>query len=153
MAIDITPTVDQVGTVLRARTVDSNGAELGTFTDDTRPTGSEVTAYIADAVAELTVSLPDTLTETQEAFAKRLAAIRAAMFVEIALHPDSDANEGSAYARLKELFDSGWGKLGDRVNDGTGRDGRMVSAPLVTPFSTDGTEYDGTNFVDLIVGP
>lgn len=135
MSIDITPTVDQVGTVLRARTADANGNELGTFTEDTRPTDDEVTSYIEDAVAELTVRLPDELTETQQAFGKRLAAIRAAMFVEISLHPDSDANDGSAYARLEKIFDSGWAALSGRIEDGEGFDGRLVSVPLETPYT------------------
>lgn len=130
-----TPSVDDVGSILRARTVDHNGNELGTFTTDTRPTGGEVENFIADAVGELTVRLPDDLTDVQEAFVKRLTAIRAAMFVEISLHPDSDQNEGSAYARLEKMFDQGWAALSARLEDGTGRDGRLVSVPLESPYS------------------
>jgi hypothetical protein len=36
------PSVLDVAALLRARTKDVNGVEVGTFTDDTRPTSSQV---------------------------------------------------------------------------------------------------------------
>lgn len=38
--IDITPSVANVAALLRARTKDVNGDEIGTFNDDTRPTSA-----------------------------------------------------------------------------------------------------------------
>ena len=36
------PSVADVAALLRGRTKDSNGVEVGTFNDDTRPTSSQV---------------------------------------------------------------------------------------------------------------
>lgn len=38
--IDIAPSVLDVAALMRARTKDSNGIEVGTFNDDTRPTSA-----------------------------------------------------------------------------------------------------------------
>ena len=40
--IDIMPSVADVGALLRVRTKDINGEEVGTFNDDTRPTSAQV---------------------------------------------------------------------------------------------------------------
>lgn len=50
---DITPTVDQVASLLRTRTVTEGGAELSTFDETTRPKASEVLTIAATAVSGL----------------------------------------------------------------------------------------------------
>jgi hypothetical protein len=44
--IDIAPSVADVAALLRARTKDVNGEEIGTFNDDTRPTSAQVLTLI-----------------------------------------------------------------------------------------------------------
>lgn len=135
-APDWTPELTDVGAILRARTrSDDSGEELGTFNTTTRPTGAEMQAFIDFAVSEITLRLPDTLDERFQAFVRRLVAIRAAMQAEISLEPDRVNGDDSAYARLKEMFDSGWTSLMDAVGDqGTGGDVlRLVALPLTTP--------------------
>jgi integrase len=51
--IDIAPSVLDVAALLRARTKDSNGMEVGTFNDDTRPTSAQVLTLIDQAVADV----------------------------------------------------------------------------------------------------
>jgi len=51
--IDITPSVADVAALLRARTKDINGDEIGTFNDDTRPTSSQALTLIGEAVADI----------------------------------------------------------------------------------------------------
>ena len=47
------PTSDEVAVLLRARTKDTDGRELGRFTDDTRPTGEQVGELIATAAQQV----------------------------------------------------------------------------------------------------
>ena len=56
MAYDWAPSVEDVGALLRARTIKSEtGEELGTFTDETRPTSTAVVSLI-DAATDDVVS-------------------------------------------------------------------------------------------------
>jgi hypothetical protein len=50
---DITPSVADVAALLRARTKDVNGDEIGTFNDDTRPTSAQVITLIDEAVVDI----------------------------------------------------------------------------------------------------
>lgn len=137
MADDITPALTDVGAILRARTRNDEGVELGTFTADTRPTGTEVDAFIAQATAEVRLRLPADIPADLEPFVKRLIAIRSAMFAELSFDPDR-TDETSAYDRLGEMFESGMqallGSLDDRGED-VDAGGRMVSATVVSPYS------------------
>lgn len=87
------PTVDEVGNMLRMRTIDSNGNEVGTFTSDTRPTYEQADEAIDQAVQDLypifkaivpdapinaTNSSPEAYREAVSA----LAATRAALIIE-----------------------------------------------------------------------
>lgn len=111
-ATDITPTLDEVGALIKARTRDDDGNELGTFTDDTRPTGDEVTDFVTFAVSEVTLRIPASgdLPDALIAYARRLVAIRAAMSVELSFDPDRTGDD-TAYARLKEWYDTGMAGL------------------------------------------
>jgi hypothetical protein len=55
--IDITPSVADVAVLLRARTKDVNGVEVGTFNDDTRPSSSQTITLIEEAVADIQVRM------------------------------------------------------------------------------------------------
>lgn len=104
---DFTPSLSDIGAVLRARTRDENGNELGTFTEGTRPTDDEVDALIPSAVAEVLLHIPDDeVSDRLIGYAKYLVSLRVGMAIELSYNPDQTA-EGSAYARLKELFDAG----------------------------------------------
>jgi hypothetical protein len=100
------PTVEQVALLLRARTKDSNGTEVGTFDDDTRPTGDQVEEQIDAAMALVGIRFApvgDMPTEAQTAFAT-LVAYRAALRVEKSYFPEQVRSDRSAYAQLREEY-------------------------------------------------
>jgi hypothetical protein len=134
----VTPTRGDVGSVLRARTrSDATGNEIGTFDATTRPTGTEVDEYISLAVDDviLRIPAPDDLPDNLARIAKRIATIRAAMFVEIALEGDRTTDSDSVYARLKELYDTGMAGLNDVLEDTSagGANFRFADMSLTTP--------------------
>jgi hypothetical protein len=124
------PSPVEVGTLLRARTVDDTGAQQDTFNEKTQPTGAQVEGLAAQAqatVAAHTGPLPDELHPQ----ARHVATLYAAMLVELSYYPEQATELGSAYGRLKELYDAALETLLSAVLDGTpGRKG-IYSIPLV----------------------
>lgn len=143
----ITPTLADVGSILRARTrSDVSGDESGTFDTSTRPTAAQVNAMMATAEAEVVVHCPadlSTLNERLCSFAKRMVALRCAMFVELSLYPDQSVESDSVYALLERDYERLTKTFLTAMADGDGSNlGRsaMRSATLVTPFSGDDLE-------------
>jgi hypothetical protein len=100
------PTIDDVALLLRARTKDSTGAEVGTFDDETRPTGDQVDAHIDAAMALVGIRfgpLDNLPVEAQTAFAS-LVAYRAALRVEKSYFPEQVRSDRSAYMQLREEY-------------------------------------------------
>lgn len=100
------PSVDQVALLIRARTKDAQGNEVGTFDDETRPTGEDVEKQIDAAIALVGVRFPAPAlmtAEQVEAFAS-LVAYRAAMRVEKSYFPEQVRSDRSAYTQLREEY-------------------------------------------------
>jgi len=100
------PSVEDVALLLRARTKDSNGTEVGTFDDETRPTGDQVEGHIDAAMALVGIRFGpvETMpTEAQTAFAS-LVAYRAALRVEKSYFPEQVRTDRSAYTQLREEY-------------------------------------------------
>lgn len=106
------PTVDDVGALLRARTQDSHDDELGTFTDDTRPTAEEVQIIIAQATSivlgrtgkmdspPMTCdTAPDLRTNAQTAI-----TMLAVMLVELSYFPEQVRSDRSAFEDYRSLW-------------------------------------------------
>lgn len=93
-----------VAVLLRARTKDENGNELGDWTEQTRPTYEQVAEQIEIARALLhaeTGPVPDACAEGAES----AIALLAAMLVEQSYFPEQVAAANlSAYDRLQELY-------------------------------------------------
>lgn len=103
--IDWLPSSDDVAAILRARTKDDNGRELGVWTDATRPTGPEVDVLIAQAadfVAAAIGGVPDRCAGAAGA----AVLLRAAMLVELSYFPEQVRSDRSPYPELKELYDT-----------------------------------------------
>jgi hypothetical protein len=100
------PTVDQVALLLRARTKDSAGNEVGTFDSDTRPTDVECNAQIDAAMGLVGVRFPPTsgMTAEQVTGFQALVAYRAAMRIEKSYWPEQVRSDRSAYAQLREEY-------------------------------------------------
>jgi hypothetical protein len=100
------PTVEQVALLLRARTKDSQGNEVGTFDDDTRPTGDQVDEQIDAAMGLVGIRFPatDKMTPEQVVAFQALVAYRAALRVEKSYFPEQVRSDRSAYAQLREEY-------------------------------------------------
>jgi hypothetical protein len=91
--VDITPTVDSVAQILRARTKDDQGQELGTFTAATRPTDVQVSGLIATAQADVIAQTGPLLGVLTQEAARSAVAMRTAMLVELSYFPEQVRNE------------------------------------------------------------
>lgn len=119
----ITPSIAEVGALIRKRTRLPGGQEVGTFDDRTRPTASEVTPLIARAARHVSINVGERFEEWGPgllATAKDAAASFAALYVEQSYYgegssPDSsDADQLGRIARetLAALMrDGGRGRL------------------------------------------
>ena len=101
---DYTPAVADVGALLRSRTVDTNGAELGTFTPQTRPTEAQVVYLIQTAVGEVEARVGADLQASLHGLARTAATYRAASLVEISYFPEQVATGRSPYDQLHTLW-------------------------------------------------
>lgn len=126
------PSVDEVGHYLRARTTDRDGNEIGTFDSTTRPTEEQVETYIHDAIAEITTRVGSTFFKEEFAItAANLAAIRAAMSVELSFYPEQISEGQSSYNSLAELYDKGVMALARAIRDGSPDRKGFFSIPVV----------------------
>jgi len=99
------PLVSDVGAILRARTKDSNGNELGTFTTTTRPTFNQVQILISDAARDVTGLVDYDIPEESYPQARSVIALGAALLVELSYFPEQVASNRSPYDQLKALYD------------------------------------------------
>lgn len=101
------PTTADVGALLRARTKDVNGNELGTFNSDTRPTDEEVDLIIGNASSDVYAELGevDALeNESLQTAVSRLIALRAAMLIELSYFPEQVQNDRSPFEHLRDMY-------------------------------------------------
>lgn len=94
-----TPTVDDVAALIRARTKDNNGNELGTFTADTRPTEDQAQQAIDHQVTLLHSQVGYIGAECDEV-ATMAAAYGAAAEIELSYFPEQARREMSPYSFL-----------------------------------------------------
>lgn len=99
------PSISDVGAILRNRTRNAVGSELGTFTSETTPTDQQVYYYISQALDDVSTvvgtDVPDALIDE----VKRLTALRTAMYVELFTFPEQVAQNRSNYPQIKALYD------------------------------------------------
>jgi hypothetical protein len=132
------PTLDDVASLIRARTVDVNGNELGTFTPTTtRPTDDQVSNLVGQAVRDVGAIVGETVPEKIRPEVARVAAIRAAMLVELSFFPSQIGTPRSQYAMLKDLWEEAVGT--------PGKPGRLVYA--VSQATDDSVDLAGTGRV------
>lgn len=106
-AVNWRPTVDEVATLIRARTVDENGNEVGTFNNLTTPSYEQADELIDKAVEDLypifksTVAdapvPPNASIEAYREAVSALAAARTAILVELTHYGKEVANSNSPY--------------------------------------------------------
>jgi hypothetical protein len=95
-----------VATLLRARTKDSNGQELGYWSDETRPTINQVLEYIRLACGELLLCTGAWLPPQLWMLSEHVIALKTALLIELAYWPEQIMTDQSSYLELKKLFDA-----------------------------------------------
>lgn len=105
LALDYSPSVDQVGALLRTRTTErGSSGEAGTFTENTRPTHDEVVDLIDLATRDVQIKLGTTIPAALVQDARQTIALRAAMLVELSFYGDQISVSRSPYTELKALY-------------------------------------------------
>lgn len=158
---DWKPNVQEVASLLRARTKDGLGNEVGTFTANTRPNVDQVTMMIDLAANEVAVAvgaeIPDALGEGTDVDNLRETAtyvtiLLAAMNVELSYFPEQIQSDRSPYNAYERQLARVMKLLVEAVAEaGGGGGGGSVSSPnpLVShgfPTDTGGMIGWGTGF-------
>jgi hypothetical protein len=104
---DLAPTIADVAALIRARTKDSNGNELGTFTADTRPTDVQAQEAIDHAVVLVHLKV-GAIGDGCASVAKMCATYGAAAEIELSYFPEQARADRSPYtfliARWEEIL-------------------------------------------------
>jgi CheY-like chemotaxis protein len=106
------PTVDEIGALLRARTQNGDDNEIGTFTSDTRPTDDQVQSIImmaqsvvVGAVGDLDALVCGTADQVRTQ-ARFMMALLASMLVELSYFPGQIETGNSPYPHYRDMFDA-----------------------------------------------
>jgi hypothetical protein len=117
MATQWAPDVQDVANLLRARTVNKNGSETGTFNGDTRPSDVEVQGLIdqayndvVDAIGQIDV-VPANLVNSVSS----IITVGAAMMVELSYYPEQVGTGRSPYAQLAAQYKDKLCRLQDAI--------------------------------------
>jgi hypothetical protein len=100
----LTPTLDDVAALLRARTYDANGVQVGQFTGSTRPSAAHVQELIDFAAGDVLARAGVGIAEQYWPEARRLAALRAAALVESSFFPEQLDSDRSAYKEYTAAY-------------------------------------------------
>lgn len=106
-----------VAAILRARTKDSTGRELGVWSDDTRPTLDQVGELIVLAAQHVQGAVGGVIDVCADA-ATSACALRAALLVELSYFPEQVRSDRSPYPELRDLYDQAETALRTCVSSG-----------------------------------
>ncbi len=130
--LDWVPTPSDVAAILRARAKDDFGNELGTFTDETRPTAGQVTDLTGLPASKIEGAI-GAVPEALQPLARHVAALAVACRVELTFFPEQINTGRSPYAQLKASYDEEFKQLLQAVADikdgGEVGDGDEVASP------------------------
>lgn len=132
-----TPTVAQVAALLARRTLtrlSGGGQEVGTFNNDTVPTGDTVELLITEAVSEVSsavgVSICWLPNETDHSAlgvlhkaAREVARLLTAMNIELSYFPEQIQGGHSSYEALERRYNSSLKRLTEAVGEACGGGG------------------------------
>jgi hypothetical protein len=111
----LTPTLDDVAALLRARTYDANGVQVGQFTGSTRPSAAHVQELIDFAAGDVVARTGADIPEKYWPEARRLAALQAAALVESSFFPEQLDSDHSAYRQYTAAYLDGIRALAELV--------------------------------------
>jgi hypothetical protein len=103
---EIRPTVDDLGKLMRARTVTagSGGGEAGTFNDLTRPTGDEAQMLLTQAVNGVLMEIGVDIPPAYYAQTRWVSMLYAAMLVELTFYRNEVNRDQSSYQQYEQLY-------------------------------------------------
>jgi hypothetical protein len=101
---DYTPTIADVAALIRARTKDKNGNEVGTFTPDTRPTDAQAQEAIDHALDALHEKVGD-IGELCWSVARTATMYGAAAEIELSYFPEQARADRSPYTYLLNRYE------------------------------------------------
>jgi hypothetical protein len=146
------PALPEVAALVRARLKNEFGNELETFSAATRPTADQAELYIDLAVRGIASRIgttDDLCTDELNARASGLAALKAAMLIELTHYPEQVARGASPYKEYAALFKDGVKAFLEQVaedcgggggGDAVGGDGAMPSFDFSSSLPRVGTE-------------
>lgn len=105
------PQVSDIGALLRARTKDTHGNELGTFASNTRPTYSEVVRIIDQAASDVFAMVDTDLPLATSEMAQDVIALGTCLLIELSYFPEQVAAQRSAYPEYKVMYDEKLARL------------------------------------------
>lgn len=146
---DYTPTVDQIARKIMSRTRDAYGALVGTFNASTTPTGVQALAVAEDVITEVADVIGDDIPVALFDDASNVAAIRAAMQIELDFFSEQVNTGRSIYPQLEKQYQSAINSLAEAVLQAEAGDGKVENtAPSRRPSysfpdSSTGTSLTG----------
>lgn len=128
------PTLDEVASLLRSRTVDQYGNEVDTFTSATRPTDVQAQNIIDSAfdLVNLRVGRINSASTEIIAQAKAVVMLLAARLIETVYYPEQAAQNESAAQLYGDMYNEAIASLESAIEDdrSTTTSGFMASIPL-----------------------
>lgn len=100
------PSLSAIGQVIMSRTKDTFGNLNGTFTSGTTPDNLQAAAAAANAAKDLSMLIGDVVPESLIDDAQRVAAIKAAMDIEVAFYSDQVNTGRSVYPQLEKRYEA-----------------------------------------------
>lgn len=150
MVEDIKPSLADVAALIHARTKNQYDKLEGTFTTETRPTATQVTALIdrSAQVVSLELGVPQSRMGSLLDQAKAVVAVRTAWQIEVSFFPNQVESGDSSAANLREMYESDLALLGiaARDNQAGGFRARTMSVGRMWPGH--GTWYGDRTWPD-----
>ncbi len=112
------PSVDQIGSLLYARTRDEYGNLTGTFTTDSSPTALQVLDLVESVTDDIAASI-GAIPVALEGAALQTARFAAAALVELSFFPNQVGDDPDIYDKLVAERDRRWAALLAAVQDYT----------------------------------
>lgn len=124
---DYTPTVDEIGGRLGARTLTKDGGRVGTFTAATRPDANTVSELIGDAIAVVSSAIGDELDNEYWPMARAAVISYTCMSIEMGYYPESTEATDSAFKAFQARFNQQIEFLENALNQKRPNERRIVS--------------------------
>lgn len=125
---DYTPTIDEIGKRLAARTmITDTGERVGTFNDETRPTGEEVSDLIQDALTVVGAAVGIDLEAEFLPMAKAAVIAYTCMSIEMSYYPETTEAGESAFHAFKDRFTQQTEYITTSLNERRPNERRIVS--------------------------